>query len=138
MPSWSWMAYSGGIDFIRTRGSLKVPRYVDFGFSNNRKALDVKVRRFGGNCRMEQKEEEYIIFSGTEEVGSCWFDVAGRTEFEYCVVVGVDENDWEGAWKTYYIFVVGKKDGSGRYKRLGVGKVEAQYVSIACDAGTLW
>ncbi|GAB1311930.1 hypothetical protein MFIFM68171_02140 [Madurella fahalii] len=140
VPSWSWMAYSGGIDFITDmRQDLIVPRRIDLSFIDNGKALDVKVRHFGGNCRMEQKGEEHAIFDGTEEVGSCWFDVAGWIEFKHCVVVGVDRYDKEeGARKTYYVLVVGKKDGSGRYERLGVGKVEAQYVSIDCNAGTLW
>ena len=32
----------------------------------------------------------------------------------------------------------GGKAGGGGYERVGVGKVEAQYVSRDCIAGTLW
>ena len=139
VPSWSWMAYSGGISFISVATETRmVPRRADLCFSDNGEALNVKVRQFSGNCRMEQKgEEEHAILEGTEEVGSLWFDVAGQVEFKYCVVVSMDCFDQkEDARKTYYVLAVRKKDGVA-YERLGVGKVEAQYVSRGCNAGTL-
>ncbi|KAK3324915.1 heterokaryon incompatibility protein-domain-containing protein [Apodospora peruviana] len=152
VPSWSWMAYPGGIDFIlQADWHCKIPRAVDLGFIQDGEALNIKVRKFGGNCRMEKKGEEYIIFGGTEEVGSLWFDVVEQVEFKYCVVVSMVWDDKEDARKTHHILVIRKAGGEkenaggetenavgGEYEKVGVGKVEAQYVSIGCDAGILW
>jgi hypothetical protein len=152
------MAYSGGIDFISdVTQDLVVPSPEDLGFTGCGKALHVKVRRFGENCRVEQKEKGHVVVNGTEEVGCIWFDVADRIEFKHCVVVGMDRNDKkENAGKTYYVLIIRerpedyrnilgrltvlfrRKLGQGRYERLGIGKVEAQYVSRDCNAGTLW
>ncbi|KAK0620817.1 heterokaryon incompatibility protein-domain-containing protein [Immersiella caudata] len=142
VPSWSWMAYSGGIDFLSDSSmmqSLVVPSRVDLGFTDDGKALDVKVRRFGETCRVEQQADGHIIVDGTEEVGRIWFDVSDRVEFKHCVAVGMKKYDWkENPRKIYYVLIVWKKENGVGYERLGVGMVEAQYVSRDGDAGTLW
>ncbi|KAK4096474.1 HET-domain-containing protein, partial [Parathielavia hyrcaniae] len=118
VPSWSWMAYPGGIDFIldATRGLL-VPCSEDLGF------------------------EERAIFDRTEKVGSLWFDVADHIQFQdcFCVVVSMGKDDKkEDSRKTYNVLIIRQKVGGRGYERVGVGKVEAHYVSIYCDAGMLW
>ena len=140
VPSWSWMAYSGGIDFITDAGpGLMVPGLVDLDFTNDGQALDVKVRQLSWNFRLRKRGEEYAILKGREKVGSLWFDVAGRIEFKHCVVVGMRAGqEKEDARKTYHVFIVRQKAGGGGYKRVGVGKVQAQYVCRDYDAGTLW
>jgi hypothetical protein len=155
VPSWSWMAYSGGIDFIAdAKQLLVVSRIEDLGFKRDGKALKVKVRQFGENCRMEQEGEGHAIVNGAKRVGFVWFDVADRFEFKHCVVVGMGEDEEDDPQKTYYVLIIREKAdglmktlrrlttsflfGKTPYERLGVGKVEAQYVSIDCEAGTLW
>ena len=135
------MAYPGGIDFIVAADkSLMVPKRVDFGFIEDGKALSVKVRKFSGDFRMED-QGEYAIVDGTEHVGSIWFDVADHIRLEdcNCVVVSMAGNEKkENARKTYHVLVIRGKAEGGGYERVGVGKVEAQYVSSDCVAGTLW
>ncbi|KAK4116053.1 HET-domain-containing protein, partial [Canariomyces notabilis] len=47
VPSWSWMAYPGGISFIcEARRRLKVARLKDLNFTDEGKALNVQVRKF--------------------------------------------------------------------------------------------
>lgn len=140
VPSWSWMAYSGGVDFIAdVRQDLMIPRVVELGFTDDGKALKVQVRQFGGNCRMERQGEGYAIVNGTWRVGFVWFDVEVRVELKHCVVVGMGKGEMEELQKTYYVIIVrDKEEGGERYERLGVGKVRARYVSIDCEAGTLW
>lgn len=84
------MAYPGGIDFIldANRG-LKVPRAVDLGFIKDGKALIVKVRKFSGDFRMEDKGEEYATADETKQVGSMWFDVADHIRLKDCNCVVV-------------------------------------------------
>ncbi|KAK0742975.1 hypothetical protein B0T18DRAFT_414152 [Schizothecium vesticola] len=71
------MAYPGGIGFIAdAMKDYKVLRRMDLGFTKDGEALNVKVRKFGGDCRMEDKGEEHAIVDGTRQVGSLSFDVA--------------------------------------------------------------
>ncbi|CAP71746.1 uncharacterized protein PODANS_6_6980 [Podospora anserina S mat+] len=145
VPSWSWMAYSGGIEFILDPNpSFRVPRFEDLDFADDRSVLNVKVRNFGGSCRMGQNEEKYVILDGEEEVGSLWFDIADQIRFEdcNCVIVGaldaeMKDHKVEDARKGYYMIIVQKEDGDRGYKRVGVGIVRAQYVSEECISSIL-
>lgn len=89
---------------------------------------------------MEDKGEEHAIVHSTEQVGSLWFDTADRPRLEDCnfVVVNMVQDEKEDARKTYYVLVIREKAGGGGYERLGVGMVQAQYVSSDCVAGTPW
>ncbi|RSL83472.1 hypothetical protein CEP52_016707 [Fusarium oligoseptatum] len=142
VPSWSWMAYSGGIDFFTDgRRELKIPRSADLDLSDDAdddgKALNVKVRQFE-NCRLEQEGTEHAIFDAAGQVGSLWFDLAGRHEFRHCVVVGMtSDQSKQDHEKTYYVLMVREKQDGGEYERVGVGKVEAAYVSTRCEDGKL-
>jgi hypothetical protein len=142
VPSWSWMAYPGGIDFILDANpSLTVPRAVDLGFIEDGKALNVKARKFSGDFRMEDKGEGHAIFDGTEQVGSLWYDMADHIRLEDCncaVVSMIRDEKKEDHRKTYHVLVIRERAEGGGYERVGVGKVEAQYVSRDCVAGTLW
>lgn len=62
-----------------------------------------------------------------------------RVKLKHYVVVGMGKGEIEELQKTYYVIIVrDKEEGGERYERLGVGKVRARYVSIDCEAGTLW
>lgn len=50
----------------------------------------------------------------------------------------MEMGDEEDARKTYHVLIIREKAEGGGYERVGVGGVEAAYVSIDCDAGTLW
>ncbi|KAJ3454382.1 hypothetical protein MRS44_018276 [Fusarium solani] len=132
VPSWSWMAYPGGIDFISDADKkLMVPRSADLDFTDDGKALNVNVRRFR-DCQIGQDGKQFAIFASTPSalagtVGFLWFDVADRIEFQRCVVVGMGKGPRkEESRKTYYILVVREKLGGAGYERVGVGTVEAQ------------
>lgn len=120
-----------------------VPRSADLDFTDDADTLTVNVRRFK-DCGIGQDGKQCAIFATTgfawtRKVGSLWFDVADRVEFSHCVVVGMDEeHKKEDPQKTYYILIVREKLSEGGYERVGVGKVEAGYVSWECDTGKLW
>lgn len=133
MPSWSWMAYYGGIDFI-TNSSLMVPHIEDLRFDADRETLIVKVRQFE-NCRMKQEEKEHAIYADSGRVGSLWFDIGVENPFKHCVVIGMRDDKKENPQKTYYILVIQEESPNKRYKRLGVGEVEACYISKESFAG---
>ena len=75
-----------------------------------------------------------------KKVGSLWFDLVAWTRLGDCnyVVVSSKVIGEKDPQKTYYVLVIREKAGSGRYETLGVGMVEAQFVSSDCVAGTLW
>ncbi|KAM5359226.1 hypothetical protein ACJZ2D_014653 [Fusarium nematophilum] len=78
VPSWSWMAYPGGIDFISdAKQSLMVPRSADLDLPDDDVTLTVKVRQFK-DCRIGQDVFSRAAFAWTRKVGSLWFDVADR------------------------------------------------------------
>ena len=135
VPSWSWMAYPGGIDFV-SNSSLMVPDPEDLRFGANQEALMVKVRQFK-ICRLELKGKVCAILAGLKSVGSLWFDMETNNQSEHCVVVGMREDTKRNSKKTYYILVVLKEPRDNEYRRLGVGEVQACYVSKESDPGTL-
>ena len=90
---------------------------------------------------MDDRGEEYAIVDGTEQVGSLWFDVVDQIRVGdcKCVVVSMyEDHGREKAWKTYHVLVIRERAEGGGYERVGVGKLEADYVSRDWVAGTLW
>lgn len=55
----------------------------------------------------------------------------------HCVVAGMRDDAKEDPQKTYYILVVRENQQKKGFERLGVGKVEALYVSKESDTGKL-
>lgn len=156
VPSWSWMAYPGGIDFISDAArSMMIPRFAELDYSPEIDRLRVHVRQFK-DCRMGktalsrtkdavsslfdpegQDGRTFAIFSTTalglgRQVGSVWLDVADGKGFKHCVVVGMNfDIKTRASQKIYYFLLVGAVTESGRYERLGVGYVGSLYVSKA-------
>ncbi|RAK94781.1 HET domain-containing protein [Aspergillus ibericus CBS 121593] len=135
-PSWSWMAYNGRVDFM-TVSPLRVSRRLRFAHDH----LEVEIRTFAvemlKNCEMRKDKEYYTVIAGQKEVGSFYFDT-DKTLFESCVVIGIDKEDRDDVSdKIYYILIVDKCWGQGCYRRLGVGKIQARYVSEENGDGKL-
>ncbi|WAO97154.1 HET domain-containing protein [Fusarium falciforme] len=77
VPSWSWMAYPGGIDFISdTQKRLMVPPSAYLDFTDDEDTLTVQVRRFK-DCRIASRNAR-TAFAWTRKVGFSWFDLADR------------------------------------------------------------
>ena len=56
VPSWSWMAYDGSIEFIIVLDyEMRIPRDADLGFTPDGKGLNVRVRQFE-NCQLGENE----------------------------------------------------------------------------------
>jgi hypothetical protein len=104
----------------------------------DRESLVIKARHFE-NCRLDVVEKEHTIFADSRKVGSLWFDMRPNTQFKYCVVVGMPGNQDESrhSQKKYFILAVQEQPHNGRYTRVGVGEVEACFVSKESDTGKL-
>ncbi|CAH0045052.1 unnamed protein product, partial [Clonostachys solani] len=119
VPSWSWMAYDGSIEFIdKFRYELRIPQSKDLEFAQDGTELSVKIRRFE-NCHLGENKSDgnYTvkgIHGATENVGSMWYDMKDQIEFNYCVVAGVNgAGILDTDPKTHLVIMVQEKPGGG-------------------------
>jgi hypothetical protein len=141
VPSWSWMAYAGGIEFTKFD-------FGDFDLFDNLKfvegdesALITDVWGFQ-DCSLAQEAESkvmsyQILDQSKEKRGRIVYDVEGGTDIslERCVVVarthrrdGQYDQTLDGT--RYYILVVKQRLGTeNEYERVGIGEVQEGYVS---------
>jgi hypothetical protein len=131
VPSWSWMAYRGGIKFVHVSfaasDDIRWQRELRFDTEQN----DALTGSFGTfwKCTMIQKETQYAILDSTAtERGWLQFDVEDGTDLDMqkCVVVGRTGQEPE---IKYFILVVRQTATNREYKRVGVGLIQASHVS---------
>jgi hypothetical protein len=142
VPSWSWMAYNGSIQFMDIAfGKVEWVRSLRFNKRNryrwfNKKwkpALVTDISSFR-NCSVKQSESGCTILdSGGAERGGIQYDVETheRLDFERCVVVG---RDWgyfqsDAEERKYYILVVRSTGMENEYTRVGAGWIRGDYVA---------
>jgi hypothetical protein len=130
VPSWSWMAYSGGIEFMEIEmGSVSWVKALAFDAKRDSAALIADVGMFR-DCTMKSKGDRCIIFdiSTNNEAGWIRYDIKSGAEGSenHCVVVGRTEVN--NAPPQYYVLVVVSTGENGEFRRVGVGMVGTGYV----------
>lgn len=134
VPSWSWMAYTGGIGFIEDRfGDLEVFQNLRFA-EGDRKALITDLWEFG-DCHLKEEEAELeatsykILDSGRMEIGWTKYDVKDGKDrrLERCVIVGRSKSNRSGH-RNCYILVV-RQTAENEYSRAGTGMIQQSYIS---------
>ncbi|GKU15727.1 unnamed protein product [Fusarium langsethiae] len=137
VPSWSWMAYEGGIRFISLTeipyGELEEFKDIEFGQeplgSEEKRSLRTKVWKFRGcDLSLEASAEgKYrLLVSPGEEIG--WIMPDGENfEMELAVVVGSVHSSGSRD-REYYILVVKERE-TNVYERVGIGKIHQGYMS---------
>ncbi|KAH7061846.1 heterokaryon incompatibility protein-domain-containing protein [Paraphoma chrysanthemicola] len=140
VPSWSWMAYDGGIQFmdipfgkVDWMVSLRFNKNHKFGwFNKNQKSTlvtDIGVFR---NCSLEKRDISYAILDSSKaERGWIRYDVEAIEDLdaERCVVVGKDSFENRLEPRKYYILVVRPTSVDKEYTRVGVGWIRSDYVT---------
>ena len=123
VPSWSWMAYDGGIRFLDEEEIPlgHVQWITDLRFDKHcDHALIADVGVFQ-DCMMELEGSRYAVFD-LSETNRGWirYDVKDGKNLleEHCVVVGSTENS-----ENYYILLVRPTTVDGEYERVGMGRV---------------
>lgn len=140
VPSWSWMAYSGSIQFMDiafdkvewVRGLRFNKRYKYRRFNKKwRPALVTDIGSFR-RCNHERRGTGYAIldFDGVER-GWIQYDIEtyGRLDAERCVVVGRDIRDSDVGKRKYYILVVNPTSVKNQYTRVGAGWILSDYMA---------
>jgi hypothetical protein len=127
VPSWSWMAYSGGIRFMAI--SIGKVSWIDnLRFDKEREsALITDVGKFR-NCTLKPDGDHYAVLNFfRRKRGWIRYDVEDgeKRGEEKCVVVGrTEKSDAE----EYYILVVMPTRVDGEFRRVGIGMIHSSYV----------
>ncbi|RKK27411.1 hypothetical protein BFJ66_g16668 [Fusarium oxysporum f. sp. cepae] len=141
VPSWSWMAYPGGIKFIEFEevgyGKLELFDKLKFD-QEDKRALITDIWTFR-DCHLNRKERSdtgryEVLDSGEKVRGWAMYDVKHGEGFdnERAVVIGRTSPEWRTERQEYYILVVRRKAGSkadNEYERVGLGRVQVGYLS---------
>ena len=125
VPSWSWMACSGGIEFVEVNiGSVSWAKALAFETKCDPAALIADVGKLLG-CTIKSEGDRHIVLdiSTNNEAGWIRYDIESGAEGSenHCVVVGRTEN--YRVAQRYYILVVVSTGENGEYRRVGVGMV---------------
>jgi hypothetical protein len=140
VPSWSWMAYNGSIEFMDIPFSkVEWVRSLTFNKRNRRRRLNKKwkpalVTDIGSfqRCNPERRGTGYAIFDlGGTERGWIQYDMETHKHLdaERCVVVGRDSCDSDAGKRKYYILVVRSTGMENEYTRVGAGWIGSDYVA---------
>lgn len=128
VPSWSWMAYDGGIRFQDERELLfgQVHWITNIRFATDCKhALIADLGKFR-DCKTQLTGERCTVIdlSGTER-GWINYDIENGKDLlkEHCVVVGSTRDS-----EDYYILVVRPTGVDSEYERVGMGQVSKNYL----------
>jgi hypothetical protein len=140
VPSWSWMAYSGsiqfmdiifgGVEWVRSLRFNKRYKYRRF----NKKWKPALVTDIGSfqRCRLERRGTGYAILdlNGTER-GRIQYDMETHEHLNAvrCVVVGRDFHESDAGKRKYYILVVRSTGMENEYTRVGAGWILSDYVA---------
>jgi hypothetical protein len=132
VPSWSWMAYTGGIQFMAIAWDV-VEWAENLRFDDERKlALCGDVGKFQRCTTKPDKRRHAILGFGGVERGWIQYDVEEESEDiskVRCVVIGSHEEAGHASkvWM-YYILVVRLTSVDGEYERVGSGTIHKDYV----------
>jgi hypothetical protein len=126
VPSWSWMAYTGGIEFIGdSYGELEVFKNLKFS-EGDQKALVTNVWEFR-NCNLKEQAKlgatrRQILESSEKEIGWIMYDAEDEKDLRrrQSVVVGRTRQE-------YHILLV-RQRGENEYERVGIGMVQQVYL----------
>ncbi|KAK3487577.1 uncharacterized protein B0T23DRAFT_322736 [Neurospora hispaniola] len=143
VPTWSWMAYKGGIAYLdppfgRVDWRVAEIRGNWYGQGSNRAELSAKTRKF----RMGE--------TGTEDFNITW-DIPGEIDIEKavirCVVVGnLKQRDPKPMKSTHYVLIVRLRehgaelatDETDIYERVGVGTMLGKYLDLDNSLQPKW
>ncbi|KPA35248.1 heterokaryon incompatibility [Fusarium langsethiae] len=140
VPSWSWMAYEGGIRFISLAelpyGNLEVFKDIEFVPSDpegeQKKVLRTKVwnlPRCDLNREASAEGKSRILVSPGVDIGWIMPDEK-NFEMELAIVIGSVYSSESRGKGEYYILVVKEKERETNvYERVGIGKIHQGYMS---------
>ncbi|KAF3039731.1 hypothetical protein E8E12_005959 [Didymella heteroderae] len=131
MPSWSWMACTGGIQFLNIEyGELSLNKSLTFD-KTRKEALNSDLAAFV-DCKFESDGDGNYLLVDAASMNVGWIKVdvkdGGSLNDMYCIVVGKEKKDKvEG----YFVLAVLWNGSANEYRRVGLGAVECRFVEKA-------
>lgn len=138
VPSWSWMAYTGGIDYISPPfgdvdwEDLKSP------WSSNLVPFDGRLRTEdrGGNVNLIAKARYYNSLDASDGQVEIVLDCPGGSQplATKAVVLGVQKGEAPLKYRTHYLLIIAEsaardRDGTKIYERVGAGLLPGRCIS---------
>ena len=127
MPSWSWMAYKGGIQFIDVPfGKVEWFDQLQFDTVSDH-AIITNLWTFQ-NCTVEVYKTWYAVLdSDGARRGRIHYDTEGIKDpcEDHCIVIGKESNN--GVYD-YYVLIVRSTNVDRTYERIGVGLIQSDYL----------
>jgi hypothetical protein len=135
VPSWSWMAYIGEIDYLKLEfGNMDWKEIQSPWSDNGRKSLPTDSR--SGNIALIGEVRDIAPDAAGERAGKIYFDVPGvsRMSQSQCVVLGVEQRNLPESLKLHYFILVAPtsargSDRSKAYERIGAGYLPGRCIS---------
>jgi hypothetical protein len=131
VPSWSWMAYNGSIEFMDIPfGKVEWVRGLRFDKKRKRALVtDISSLR---KCNHERRGTGYAILD-LDGVKRGWIqydmETHERLDAEGYVVVGRDSRKSDAGKRNYHILVVRPTGVENEYTRVGAGCILSDYVA---------
>jgi hypothetical protein len=134
-PSWSWMAYTGGIDYLEPEFSSYEWEDLVSPWSSNRTPI-VSTNPATANIALVATAREYDLGVAVPGEGELIFDTPGGSSQPktLCVVLGKARGSPNPETQRHYILVVAAMAGQDRvgskvYERIGVGYLPGKCIS---------
>jgi hypothetical protein len=136
VPSWSWMAYTGGIDYLQPEFGNFVWEDLQSPWSpdapSNISSTDINV----ANIALNATAREYDLGAAVRSEGELVFDTpngSARPE-TVCVVLGKARGSLSPETQRHYILIVAAtvqrdRDGNRVYERVGTGYLPGKCIS---------
>ncbi|EXL39235.1 hypothetical protein FOCG_18143 [Fusarium oxysporum f. sp. radicis-lycopersici 26381] len=137
LPSWSWMAHDGQIDYSEIQ-DVEWDKSVQFvedkasnaasNSENDGYVLEARVKWFR-DCEIKPEGLEQVIRDEMgDEVVHLWFDQDREASIEIrCAIMGREREPEDGNRK-YYVLVVTEGPESGLWARVGMGSIEQRFI----------
>jgi len=139
VPSWSWMAHAGSIEYMQIDFE-QVEWNIDIKVSSEG-VLKILVRSFQRCISKEENLACTVVDDMSDQRGWIRFDGICTVDIRTlkCVIIGVekwavtnDKKRWNDGKHCYIIVVQPTCKGQvfGEYERVGVGYVDGRYISV--------
>jgi hypothetical protein len=134
VPSWSWMAYTGGIEFMDV-GFGKLDLFENLSFDKqDKQALITNVWEFQ-DCHLKETERaeseaarHTILDSCETERGWIMYDVDGKEDFLSQRGVVVGRTSSEDRLEYHMLIVKRRGENKSGYERVGIGMVQGGFI----------
>ncbi|KAI0146112.1 hypothetical protein GGR57DRAFT_506630 [Xylariaceae sp. FL1272] len=136
VPSWSWMAYNGSIDYLKPEFGNIDWADVQSPWSSDKGSRQV--------LRLPDRSKESVLISGLVRDlrisdgfdGNLFYDIPSETDTDRvrCIVLGVSKGKRSAKERRHYVILVQLSehrglDGSELYQRVGAGYLLGRYIS---------